>query len=102
MNIGIGYLPVRVRGVYRRWKCICPVNLVALDRQDPWSRREGFLKDASTSIVQRDQLIRILGAHRSVKPASDIEPIIARLAFQADALAGFQFVLHLTRPAHVR
>jgi hypothetical protein len=41
-------------------------------------RRGGFLKDASTSIAQRDQSIRMLRAHRPVKAAGDIEPIIAR------------------------
>ena len=52
-----------------------------LSRQDAWSRRRGFLKDESTSIAQRDQSIRILRAHRPVKVAGDIEPIIVRLAF---------------------
>jgi hypothetical protein len=57
---------------------------------------EAFLKDAPTSIAQRDQSIRILGAHRSVNAAGDIEPIIAQLAFKAGAFAGFKIVLHLT------
>jgi hypothetical protein len=62
---------------------------------------EAFLKDAPTSIAQRDQSIRIMGAHRSVNAAGDIEPIIARLAL-AGAFAGFKIVLHLTCLAHVR
>jgi hypothetical protein len=57
-----------------------------LSRQDAWSRRRGFLEDESTSIVQSDQSIRILRAHRPVKAAGDIEPIIGRLAFEVGEL----------------
>jgi hypothetical protein len=45
-------------------------------------RGRGFLENASTSIAQRDHSIPILRAHRPVKAAGDIEPIIARLALQ--------------------
>jgi hypothetical protein len=60
--------------------------MLSRERQDVWSRRRGFLKDESTSIAQRDESIRILRAHRPVKAAGDIEPIIVRLAFEVGEL----------------
>jgi hypothetical protein len=45
----------------------------------------GFHKDASIPIAQHDLTARISGAHCMIKVDGDIEPIIRRLAFEADA-----------------
>jgi hypothetical protein len=41
----------------------------------------------SITIAQCDLTVRILPAHRMVKAAGNVEPIILRLAFNVDALA---------------